>query len=876
MLCCGLQSRYLANRLDRGPQFAEARCAVAVVAAGVGWRGMSDRLLADARAAAAESGDPRLIAHTAWFRAVAHDLMPPMSAKTGQEIGEILDRHTRWLDTSDYITALGALGYIGLIRGYTYDLDRWYQQALIRSHAVGEELCNVAELGAQAAALAGQHRQAAARLTQARNMLATMPDNFTQAMNVAISALVLAVEQGETGEVLETAVTECAALRLKPANMWSHDRLYWVYLAFGRLAQAATDGSTQRLAAAAGAIKELRRAASGPILKGYLYAAEASLRQLRGDHLGALKRLARLETVTGRLDLPLLGYETARVRARAYHALDAEADARRQAENALLLATSHGWHTRARWIRVEFNLEASPSMMFSARQAALGTRSAVGARIAGSGDLHSRHLHSLHQVSLAAASVLDPDQLARVALDEVLQIFAAERAFLFLCTGDSDELAPYLGRASTGGELSELAGYGSTLVERVRETGEALVVTGSEEGAALGSQSAVVHGLRSIMVAPLQLKRRLLGVVYLDSRAAKGIFTADDVEILATLTNHIALSLETARTAQLELAVHAAQQQRDLAELLRRGMTDMAATLEPEQVIAQLVEVVARVLPVRRAVMLHRPSQLDDLTVLPAPPLPLNLAADAALPALLTQTAPQYGVTADKPGPLREFLDATAWLAIPLVVRGEHRGLLVAGLDREPTTAEVEIAATVAGQGMAALDNALLFRQIEQLAVRDGLTSLYNRRHFVRLAHDGLAAHPTCSAIMADIDHFKRVNDTHGHGVGDEVIREVAHRMAGALRPQDVICRYGGEEFAILLPGADVEQALAIARRLHAAVCGEPIETQIGPLPVTVSVGLAGRYPQTANIDTLLGEADEALYAAKRNGRNQVATAAGG
>ena len=99
------------------------------------------------------------------------------------------------------------------------------------------------------------------------------------------------------------------------------------------------------------------------------------------------------------------------------------------------------------------------------------------------------------------------------------------------------------------------------------------MVTGSEEGAALGSQSAVVHGLRSIMIAPLQLEGRLLGVVYLDSRVAKGIFTEDDVDILAAITNHVAVSLETARAAQLEVAVQAARQQRDMAETLRAAMT---------------------------------------------------------------------------------------------------------------------------------------------------------------------------------------------------------------------------------------------------------------------------------------------------------------
>src|SRR5205814_6565073 len=200
----------------------------------------------------------------------------------------------------------------------------------------------------------------------------------------------------------------------------------------------------------------------------------------------------------------------------------------------------------------------------------------------------------------------------RVALDEIVRIFGAERAFLFLRgdfihdAGTDDGLQPYLGREAGGTDLDELTGYGSTLVERVAAEGEPVVVTGSEEGAALGSQSTLVHNLRSFMVAPLKLRGRLLGVIYLDSRAAKGIFTTDDIDILTALTNHVALSLETARAAQLELAVHSARRERDLAETLRAAMTDLTATLEPDAVCQCLTGTVARVLPADAAVLLRR------------------------------------------------------------------------------------------------------------------------------------------------------------------------------------------------------------------------------------------------------------------------------
>src|SRR5262249_16811859 len=205
-----------------------------------------------------------------------------------------------------------------------------------------------------------------------------------------------------------------------------------------------------------------------------------------------------------------------------------------------------------------------------------------------------------------AATVLDPRELARVALDETLRILGAERAYLFLVDADLDKadldkadpgkLVPHVGRDGEGNDIGELTAYSSTLVDRGRYTLEPAVVTGSEEGLALGSRSALTHGLRSIMVAPLLFDGRLRGVVYLDSRVAKGMFNPDDVDILTAITNHVAVSLETARAAQLALEVQAASRQRDVAETLRAAMAEQSATLDPGDVMDRLLRSLARTL----------------------------------------------------------------------------------------------------------------------------------------------------------------------------------------------------------------------------------------------------------------------------------------
>jgi diguanylate cyclase (GGDEF)-like protein len=164
-------------------------------------------------------------------------------------------------------------------------------------------------------------------------------------------------------------------------------------------------------------------------------------------------------------------------------------------------------------------------------------------------------------------------------------------------------------------------------------------------------------------------------------------------------------------------------------------------------------------------------------------------------------------------------------------------------------------------------------RQLYESAVRDGLTDVYNRRYFddrLRAEMTYARRHRTRIALMmADLDHFKRVNDERGHQVGDATLREVARRMSAALRGEDVIARYGGEEFAILCRDLEEPQATILAERLRQAVARE-LSCDEAPFRVTMSVGIAvGPEPEIAAPADLVSAADAALYAAKRQGRNR-------
>ncbi|WSG75756.1 PleD family two-component system response regulator [Rhizobium beringeri] len=171
-------------------------------------------------------------------------------------------------------------------------------------------------------------------------------------------------------------------------------------------------------------------------------------------------------------------------------------------------------------------------------------------------------------------------------------------------------------------------------------------------------------------------------------------------------------------------------------------------------------------------------------------------------------------------------------------------------------------------------------KQTIELAVTDPLTGLYNRRyldnHLNVLFNRSMARGRPLSVLITDIDRFKHVNDTFGHDGGDEVLREFANRVRSTIRGADLACRYGGEEFVVVMPDTSPEIAAAVAERLRAAIENAPFMLKHAgeALNVTASFGIASRIAQVLTPDQLMKQADLALYEAKNTGRNRVVAAA--
>ncbi|HKA90525.1 MAG TPA: GGDEF domain-containing protein [Haliangiales bacterium] len=164
--------------------------------------------------------------------------------------------------------------------------------------------------------------------------------------------------------------------------------------------------------------------------------------------------------------------------------------------------------------------------------------------------------------------------------------------------------------------------------------------------------------------------------------------------------------------------------------------------------------------------------------------------------------------------------------------------------------------------------------EIYRMTIVDGLTGVHNKRFFLEFLDREMArcqryGRPL-SLVMFDIDHFKNINDQHGHLTGDYVLKELARRMFNRIRREELLARYGGEEFAAVLPETGRTGALEFGEQLRQIVAREPFEFEGDKLPVTISVGVATVEGKPTDLQSFIKEADENLYRAKRNGRNQV------
>lgn len=278
----------------------------------------------------------------------------------------------------------------------------------------------------------------------------------------------------------------------------------------------------------------------------------------------------------------------------------------------------------------------------------------------------------------------------------------------------------------------------------------------------------------------------------------------------------------------------------------------MVRWVEPDAVAVRMLLIgLAAGWPIVRASWLLRRLLTD--TGFPNLYWPLGVAPVAAILCLLTAR------------PLLVAMDSDAAPAYLLTIQSAYKDVFVLTGFVSLMLFNLAMAVVVVGG---------LIGRLRNLSNTDSLTQLPNRRSVMALLaseHDRYRrGRRVFSVLVVDIDHFKRVNDSHGHAAGDEVLVNVARTMRLALRATDVVARSGGEEFLAFLPDTDEDQAFVLAERMRLAVeQGRQIATS-PPTPVTISVGIGTVAPADVSVDEVIGRADKAMYHAKHSGRNQV------
>ncbi|WP_049762026.1 sensor domain-containing diguanylate cyclase [Candidatus Korobacter versatilis] len=382
-----------------------------------------------------------------------------------------------------------------------------------------------------------------------------------------------------------------------------------------------------------------------------------------------------------------------------------------------------------------------------------------------------------------------------------------------------------------------------------------------------------VESTRSELAIPLMVRDEVVGV--LDCQSDQVDFFDTETEDLLTLfATQASIGISNAKIYSLE-------QKRALQMSAIGAIASKAtASLKLEELLVQLCMAIATNLA------------LDGISVLTCEPdgtLILRAQEGSLKPVIETSQAllpegnpAERALSRKKPVVLHPDLDsrpvlyegAGSELMLPLVSAGKPLGMIVMGARSDTGFPEedMQTLVSVADICATAIQNAFYFQQVEALAYVDGLTGVYNRRFFERKITEELERaaryEGTLSVIMVDIDNFKKVNDEFGHLLGDEVLRTVAQIFAGALRKPDHCCRYGGEEFSIILPETSGPKALKVAEKLRGLIADYDFPGI--PRRITISAGVADFPTCGTTRDDIVGAADNCLYLAKQSGRNCV------
>ncbi len=378
---------------------------------------------------------------------------------------------------------------------------------------------------------------------------------------------------------------------------------------------------------------------------------------------------------------------------------------------------------------------------------------------------------------------------------------------------------------------------------------------------------------RGVSLAPILLTFAGFAIISRSSFASLMKSIRNPVSVSAQREADLHETLEKLYRERQQLAV-----QLDELAVIREVSLAVGSILDFGDMIRAILDLVTSHFGISKALIYLRSQEEDWFEIVGARANDRNIAPSKVILKKIRLGTGLVGQAAAERRELIEMQEGKGVIAaVPLVAKSKVVGVMKLS-DPDPAKLSPENCRklhTIAGAIAVALENSRLYR----MAVTDGLTGLYVHRHFQHRLEEEFARSlrygTHLALLMVDIDHFKQFNDTHGHRTGDEVLKGVATILSEEARGTDVVCRYGGEEMAIICPQTDIAGAIIIGERIRSRTDHRKFEADgvTDPLHVTVSIGIAVYQSGMEKRSDLVESADVALYHAKKNGRNRVSCA---
>ncbi len=426
---------------------------------------------------------------------------------------------------------------------------------------------------------------------------------------------------------------------------------------------------------------------------------------------------------------------------------------------------------------------------------------------------------------------------------------------------------------------------GQGLVGKVWQSGEPLVIDDYDSWEERIKERE--YGLvRAAAGMPLKSGDKVLGVLVLAyDFSSTEIFNQPKIEALKQFAALASLTIDNVRLYQ------SAKDSAERLLILYRATQEISTSLETEQVCRAIQQAVAQVMPCDEFVIDLYDEEANEIVPLYATELhgrrvyTQRYYADHGLSGHIVHTGNSVRWNTDEEIEGSNIIfeifcsgpNTLSIIAVPLKLKGRIFGMIsTQSYDAYAYSAEdQELLEVLAAHAAAAIENARLFSHTQELAATDAVTRLYNRHRFFELAEREFKRarryHRPLTVLMVDIDDFKVINDTYGHSVGDETLFHISRSIHKELRETDILGRYGGDEFIVMLSETGIEQAQGIADRLCQQLRYIKIKGSTKSKPeITASIGIAGLDAAHDRFPNLLNHADQALYAAKAAGRNQA------